>query len=149
VHEVRRQLLRHGLALHTDRDVDAGGPEGTDAGAGDERIGILHADHHPGDAGRDDRFDARRGTTVVVAGLERAHQRGTSRRVAGAAQRFPLGVRAARRLSRPGGEDRPVFGRDDGADPGVRRRVRADLGGGRDGRSHGSGVVRHHLLLRQ
>ena len=67
--EVRRQLLGDGGGLDADGDVDAGGPQGGDPGAGDQRVGILDADDDPGDAGGHDR---RRRTAASARGGCRA-----------------------------------------------------------------------------
>ncbi len=57
------------LGTHTLGDLDALGAEPFGASRSD-RIGIARGHHHPADPGGDDGIDARRGSSVVGAGLQ-------------------------------------------------------------------------------
>ena len=72
-----------------------GRPQPRDAGAIDARIAIASRNHHPGNAGRDQRVRAGRGLAMMAAGLQRDIGGGTTRGVTGHRQRLRFGVRAA------------------------------------------------------
>jgi hypothetical protein len=66
------------------------------------RARIVACDHHPADPSPDDRLGARRGTSVMAAGLERhVHGRPCELGVAGRLDRLDLGMRRAERAVEP------------------------------------------------
>ena len=119
--EIRRQLLGHLGCTHTDHDLDPRVAQGRDAAPEDAGVGVAHPDHHPGDAGVDDRFGARGGAAVMRAGLERRVERGPLGLTAGdrRIQRDHLGVRTARWRRRPFEGSTALGGHDDAAHPGI------------------------------
>ncbi len=80
--EVGGQLLGHLVGRHAHGDLDPGRTQGGDASAGHPGIGVLDADHDPGDARLDDGVGAGRGPPLVGARLEGGVQRGPPGRLA-------------------------------------------------------------------
>ena len=103
-------------------NLHAGGAQALDARAVDLGEGIGRSDHHPGDAGLDERVATRRRAAVVGTGFQRDPGRGTAgagaarRRIA---QRHDLGVRATSLLRGAFGEHLAVVQPDDAAHPRV------------------------------
>ena len=106
--QVGRQLTHRALGADADRDLDPGGTQPREPGAGHPWIRILERRDDTRDAGADQRVDAGRRAPVVRAGLEGDIGRGAARAVAGPGQRAGLGVGPARRLGRAQPDDLSV-----------------------------------------
>ena len=132
------------IGADADRDRDAGRGQPAMALAGDLRIGILQRRHHPRDAGRDDGVGARRGLTVVRAGLERHVEGGAAGRAAGAPERLGLGMRTAAGLRPAASDDHRAIGlppHHHGADGGVGPGAPEPAPAERQGQLHEAKVV--------
>jgi hypothetical protein len=101
-----------------DRDRDPRGLKPRVSLARDERIGVLHRRDDAADPGLDDRVRARGRGPEMRARLEGCIEGRAPRRLAGAVDRDPLGVRPSPRRGRPTPDDRPVL-HQDRADRGV------------------------------
>jgi hypothetical protein len=77
-----------------DLDIDAGRLDAVGAPAGGG-VGIGHGDHHSGHTGVHHRLAAGRGSSVVIAGLQRDPQRASASAGAGLGETRDLGVGAA------------------------------------------------------
>ena len=80
--EVGRQLVGDVVAQQADLDLDACIAEAVDPGARHLRVGILDGHHDSGHTGLDERIGARRGSPVVLTGLERDVDGRTGGRIA-------------------------------------------------------------------
>ena len=76
-------------------DLDSRGAQQSKALAGDARIGIVKARHHPRHAGSDDGFGAGRGLAMMGAGFKRDIERGAARGFARLREGERFGVRAS------------------------------------------------------
>jgi len=142
VDQVGGELLGYGVPARSGGHGDPGGGEAVHAATGHAGVGVDQPDDDAGDAGGDHGVGARRGASVMGAGLEGHEQRGAGRVGAGGpgrVQGHDLGVAAARRFRRPGEDATP--GRDEhGPHPRV----------GRGGAAHGCGRIQrlaHPLLV--
>jgi len=86
------------LGTHPDLDVDARLAQYRDTCAADLRVGVLHSDDDPPDAGGDHRFGARWRKAVMGAGLERHVQGRTTGAGPGEPEGDDLRVGTSRRL---------------------------------------------------
>src|SRR4051794_35159960 len=93
--EMPGMIMRRFRRPEPDINRDAGGAEPRMALPGHFRIGVFDRRHHAGESRRDHGISARRRFSKMRAWLECGVQRGTSRRLACAAERLNLRMRAA------------------------------------------------------
>ena len=110
--EMPGMVVRGLLRAQADIDGDAGGAKFCVPLARDFGIGILDRRDHARNAGGDDRVRTGRRFAEMRTGLERDIECGASRGLAGAPQRFRLGMRAAARLRPAAADDDAVFHHD-------------------------------------
>ncbi len=146
VGEVRGELLLHLRGAGSEADLDARIAQHPETGPADVRIGILHPHDDAGHTRLDHRLRARRGQTVVRAGLERAVEGRTHRARACRLERHDLGVPSLSTLRRT----LEAPGVDDGTDPRAGRGAAAHRGRELDGPPHQALVVGlGHCTLRR
>jgi hypothetical protein len=115
--DVGRQLVADKVFANPDIDLDPGGAELSDAGAGNAAVGVLDADDDARDAGVDDGICARGRPAVEGARFEGCDEGRPACAFARRVESDPLGMAAAGRL----GGTLEVAWNDEATDPGVRR----------------------------
>ncbi len=110
--EMPGMIARGFRSAQPDIHRDAGGAQPCMALASHFRIGILDRRHHTRNAGRDDGIGAGRRLADMRARLQRHIERGAPRGLAGALQRFGLGMGTAACLRPAAADDDSVLDHD-------------------------------------